>query len=464
MMAEKKSKSANTQTLATRVYFTHKLIAIYDTCAMFKPLTPSSEEFKKEKENLEALLQKIRNAQTSDDDKAFEEGILAEEELQQKQVLNKDGNLKSDEELLAQINQIRENEKKQKLAEVLSFYKGDENQKAFQSFLKTQNISDLTAFVSKDQGNPKKLREKLAQDFELWQKIDPSNALVSILRQPIAEQTASLNAKYYYVEENPTRNKEVREDFNTNDNSKKKFLKLMGNLFALGEGLQKNDKLTDIAAYCKKIRELTSNPELSDEAIKATAQKAYTSLSEGLWFYKNKVNPDPHCDKESYIQVNVSQWIKNLKITGKNNLLTLALLSPQDEKIYKTATEQKREEIAKKHISIHHKIPEKYHAIFQNREDHFLLNHISNLEMVIGGTLHDQMHENDMQNMLKLTSSKNSAILCVPGDDFELNHAKETALDIPEPEKLAALRPEKTDQNNDEQKVLSYSNTNTRSR
>ncbi|MCQ2741299.1 MAG: hypothetical protein MJ210_04190, partial [Alphaproteobacteria bacterium] len=101
------------------------------------------------------------------------------------------------------------------------------------------------------------------------------------------------------------------------------------------------------------------------------------------------------------------------------------------------------------HISIHHKIPEKYHNLFKNPEDQFLLNDISNFEMVVGGALHKDMHKDDLKNIIKIMPVKNSAVLCVPGSEhIDFKGKVEIPFDIKEPEKLTELRPEKLQSEN----------------
>lgn len=441
-----KSKSENISTLANRVYFAHKLIQIIDICNANTTLSPSSEEFKAKKQTLQTLLKKIEAAYSGDTD-IFDEAMQAEKTLCEQNVLAPNGTLKSDEELLLQINSARKEKKAAQLKQALSFLQNQSLDKPFSAFLKNNGFSNIENLINKETslGNPKKLREKLAQDFAFLETADPKNIVVEQLGAQIAKQTASLNFKYYYAPENPARNEEISQDFNTNENTKKKFLRLMGSLFGLGESLKRNDPLIDQSSF-EKIRTLSGNPDLSDDAIRQISTASYNALCDGLWTYKNTVNADAHARKENYIQTNVSQWIKKLK-TGKNYLPVLALLSPSEEQEYKTADERKQEEINKKHITIHHKLPKKYHAIFENPEDQFLINHISNFEMIIGGLLHNKKHEQDLDCLIKLSSSKDNAILCVPGKDFDLNHAKEIAMDIPEPVQLSKLRPAKTVQN-----------------
>ncbi|HCU58509.1 MAG TPA: hypothetical protein DIC64_00840 [Alphaproteobacteria bacterium] len=436
-------KSKNTiEALTNRVYFTHKLVQIYDVCNMFEQLSVSSEEFKKEKQSLENLIEKVNSAYTSDDEKVFEEGVKTEEYLRQKGLLDDNGKLKADDLLIAQINTDRKDKKDQELSRVMSFLENPNIQKAFQSYLKSQDISSLEVIINNpSRGNPKKLRENLARDFALFEAATPSHPLLKQLREPIEQQIASFNSKYYYTPMNPARNEEIGKDFNTNENSKKKFLKLMGHLLGIGEMIKNKSTLLDKSSY-DKIRELSGNKALSDESISQLAKKSYEAVCDGLWVYKNKVNSDCFSNKADYTAKNVGQWIKNLKL-GKNHLPVLALLSPSEEKEYKSADERRREEIEKKHITIHHKIAKKYHNIFKKPEDHFLLNHISNFEMIIGGALHNQKHENDLANMVKLTAVKDNAILCVPTEKFDLKSAKEISMDIPEPEALAQLRPAK---------------------
>lgn len=440
-----KSKPENINTLANRVYFAHKLISVIDICNAHAKLSPSSEEFKAEKQNLQLLMQKVEAALGGNDD-VFDEAMQAEKLLHEQNVLTQSGELKSDEQLLEQLNASRSAKKAEELKQALAFAEDPGLKNSFLSFMKGYGYADIQSLINKEEslGNPKKLREKLAQDFVLLQAADPTNAIAQKLQPAIAEQTAALNFKYYYTKEDPARNEMISQDFNTNEDSKQKFLKLMGCLLGLGESLKRNDPLIDKSTY-DRIRTLSGNDALSDEAIKQAATASYNALCDGLWFYKNKVNPDSHVRKESYIQTNVSQWIKKLKL-GKNYLLTLALLSPSEEREYKSADENKQEEIGKKHITVHHKIPKKYHGIFKNPQDQFLINHISNFELIIGGLLHHQKHEQDMTSMVKLSSTKDNAVLCVPVNDFDLKHAKEIAFDVPEPAELANLRPPKITQ------------------
>ena len=150
---------------------------------------------------------------------------------------------------------------------------------------------------------------------------------------------------------------------------------------------------------------------------------------------RSKVNYDRFTKKSDYMKTNVSLWIKDLKL-GKNNIGRLALLSPSEEREYQNASELRKEEIAKKHISIHHKLPKKYHNLVPGNE--FDFNHISNFMMIIDGNLHNQRHKKDLKNKILLGANHDNSIFAAPNEDMsrELN----VAMSIKEPESIAQKR------------------------
>lgn len=430
--------------LANRVYFATQLINIYDICNETEPLTPKSKEFLDKKKQIKDLQDKIALAHQSDDEKAFEAGMDAEETLQKMNVLDEEGNLKSDEILIAQFNEESEQRRREKISKVLNPIDSFGLTKEFATYLGNNNILDLKKSVidCPTRGEAAKIREQLALDFAVFQETQPNHRFMEH-KESIIKQTESVKGKYYYAEENPARNAEIRKDFNTNDNAKKKFLKFMGNLLGLGERMAQSPSLS-CEDYYAEIRKLSGNDNLTVDYIRKAAEKSYNSFCQGVWLYKNKVNYDPRCNKNDYVKRNISKYITYLKL-GRNDLLSLALLSPADEKEYQSASEERKEEIEKQHISIHHKIPEKYHNLFKNPEDQFLLNDISNFEMVVGGALHKDMHKDDVKNIIKIMPVKNSAVLCVPGSEkIDPKKKVEIPFDIKEPEKLTELRPQKS--------------------
>lgn len=443
----KQNKDKQNTPLANRVYFANKVLQIFDICNKYDALTLNSPKFKQHKQYLEGLLDKVRHA--GDSDEAFEIGMRAEEKLSKLNLLDENGELKSDEELLAKMQQVYAVEKEKELAETI--YDLECNpalKRSFNSFLQANNIKDLQKDVidRKERGKGNRFREMLASDYPLFAATQPQHPFVEQLKPSVTQQISVLPYRYCYAPANKDMNKRLGEDFNKNPESKQKFLKLMGNIFELGESIvNKTSKQEDLY---KRIRELSGNNKLSKEEIDKIAFDSYKAIETGLWTYKNKVNPDRLCDKKSYFQSNVRSWIRELK-TGRNNLRPLALLSPSEEKAYMSASELQREEIEKKHISIHHKIPKKYHAMLGKGQE-FSLNDISNFMMIIGGELHDQKHKDDMVDMVKLMASRDNSILLVPGNDMQTKNARTIRMDMPEPDAIKNLRPAAAEEKNKE--------------
>jgi len=445
-MAKSNNSTVNDISLANRVYVTNKIINIYDICNSFDTINSKSETFITYKEKLQSLVDKVQNADASDE--ALEQGILAEEKLAKLQMINKDGNLLPDEEILQKLKEKANTIKEQCINGIIEAVESDNNlKKNFYSILKKHNVTDLQKGIidNPSRGKADRFRDTLALDYAVLKESQPKNAVVVSLSKGIEKQIASRGYAYQYAKENKEENKIMRNDFNKNPNRKQKFLKLMGNILSLGEQLSKDKP--DERLYAT-IRELSGNDKITNENIDSIASRSYEYVTNGLWVYKNTAsdNRDIRAQKENYIATNIGRWISDLK-SGKNNIMALALMSPKDEKEYLTANEQRKEEIEKKHVSIHHKIPEKYHAMIKAPDDKFDLNHISNMMMVIGGALHDRLHRDDMNNMVKLSASKDDGILLVPGNDMEYNNARKVSMDVPEPESISKLRPEKVETN-----------------
>lgn len=443
----KQNKDKQNTPLANRVYFANKVLRIFDICNKYDSLTLNSPKFKQHKQYLEGLWDKVRHA--GDSDEAFEIGMQAEEKLSKLNLLDENGELKSDEELLAKMQQVYAVEKEKELAETM--YDLECNpalKRSFNSFLQANNIKDLQKDVidRKERGQGNRFREMLAQDYPLFAATQPQHPLVEQLKPSVTQQISVLPYRYCYAPADKETNKKLGEDFNQNPESKQKFLKLMGNIFELGESLVNGTSM--LGDPYKKIRELSGNDALSKEEINKIASVAYKAIETGLWTYKNKVNPDRLCDKKSYFQSNVRSWIRDLK-NGRNNIRHLALLSPSEEKAYMSASELQREEIEKKHISIHHKIPKKYHAMLGKGHE-YSLNDISNFMMIIGGELHDQKHKDDMVDMIKMTEARDNSILLVPGNDMQTKNARTVRMDMPEPEAIKNLRPAAVEEKNKE--------------
>lgn len=432
---------SNYQALINRIYYANRLIKIYDICNFYDGLDKNSEAFKEYKTGLVELQKKKLKA--FEDDKFFDEGVAAEIKLQRAGVLDENSNLKSDDELLAVIRAKVLQARDEQVAGLKDLVSDPRAEKDFAAFLKKNSLGDLQKIIDNPKrGNAVKLRENMSTDYTVYKETRKEHPLIALNADSIENQIAAAGSIDIYAPENEKVNDELRKHFNTDENSKKKFLKMMGTLLSLGENMQKNPSIIDKTS-CDRIRELTGNPELSDDVIRQTANQAYAAVVEGLWFYKNhSANADQKCSKKDYVNNNINAWIKELK-QSRNDLLKLALLSPSEEKEYKTANEIRQDEIAKKHISIHHKIPEKYHAMFPDTADRFALNDISNMEMVIGGILHDDMHKNDRKNMIRLYAEKDNSILRVPNGDMNLKHARTVSLDIREPKAISKLRPKR---------------------
>ena len=445
MAQQKQSKKSspqqgsNYQALINRIYYANRLIKIYDICNFCDGLDKNSEAFKEYKAELVELQKKKLKA--FEDDRFFDEGVAAEVKLQQAGVLDENSSLKNDDELLAIIRGKALHARDEQLASLRNLFADPRAEKDFADFLKKNSLGDLQKIIDNPKrGNAIKLRENMSADYAVYKATRKEHPLIAPNAASIESQIAAAGSIDIYAPENEKVNNELRKHFNTDENSKKKFLKMMGTLLGLGENLHHNPSIVDNAYYVR-LRELSGNPSLSDETIRQTAKQAYTAVAEGLWFYKNQsANPDKNSSKENYIKTNISSWIKSLKL-GKNDLPKLALLSPSEERDYKTANELRQDEIAKKHISIHHKIPEKYHAMLPDPTDRFTINDISNMEMVIGGILHDDLHKDDRKNMIRLYAEKDNGILRAPNGDMNPKHARRVSLDIPEPEPIAKLRP-----------------------
>ena len=162
----------------------------------------------------------------------------------------------------------------------------------------------------------------------------------------------------------------LRTQFNESPEAKQKFLKLTGFLLDVGQKLKYNSIGISDSHY-NLIKEYSGCDNLSKEEINKIAQKTYSVLETGLWAYKNTVNKDKYCKKEDYCKTNICSWIKELKI-GKNNIYNLALLSPNEASEYAKASDIRKEEIEKKHITIHHKIALKYHNILSGEDKNAL--------------------------------------------------------------------------------------------
>lgn len=440
-MDKKTSKAANISLLANRVYFATKLIAACDVCNDFDAAgQPQSAEFKSYRANLDKLVSDMKKVDESDE--ALEAGIKAEGILNGLNALDDNGRLKPQEELFESFRLRLERQKNEKLAECLAFYRqndskeGEKLRKDFEEFLKKNQIKNIESgsLNSSDKGKIKKIRENLADDFALLQKVQPDHLFNKILSDDVKKQTSGLGYSVYYVQEDPVKNDELGKDFNSNPESKQKFLKLMGYLFDLGEKLKNNPSAVNSSHY-NMIKEFSGNHDFSADTINKIAEKCYSSLETGLWAYKNKVNYDRFTKKSDYMKTNVSLWIKDLKL-GKNNIGRLALLSPSEEREYQNASELRKEEIAKKHISIHHKLPKKYHNLVPGNE--FDFNHISNFMMIIDGNLHNQRHKKDLKNKILLGANHDNSIFAAPNEDMsrELN----VAMSIKEPESIAQKR------------------------
>ena len=227
--------------------------------------------------------------------------------MQQAGVLDENSSLKNDDELLEIIRGKALHARDEQLASLRNLFADPRAEKDFADFLKKNSLGDLQKIIDNPKrGNAIKLRENMSADYAVYKATRKEHPLIAPNAASIESQIAAAGSIDIYAPENEKVNNELRKHFNTDENSKKKFLKMMGTLLGLGENLHHNPSIVDNAYYVR-LRELSGNPSLSDETIRQTAKQAYTAVAEGLWFYKNQsANPDKNSSKENYIKTNIS--------------------------------------------------------------------------------------------------------------------------------------------------------------
>lgn len=415
--------------VSNRVICASTLIEVYDICNHFIPA--KIKEFR-------ALYG------ASNDETDLDSALKALDKLSSLGLVRDDSTLKDDSVLQEKAQELL----KQEIMNVLKpIHEDSKLQKSFNRFLAANNIKDLKKDVieNNQRGPAKKIRERLIYDFALWEGSDPKNPAIDTHREKVCEQIDSLDYAVIYAQEDPSKKTQLRDDF---AKKKKVFFKLLGNLLFLGQQLEQGKPYHDI---CKTIRELSGCQNMSDDEIKKLAQKTYNITAEGLFAHKQAVDlaagkqaVNPCSSLETYKKNNISPWISSLK-RGENNILDLAFLSP-DEKNNYTRYETVREEIAKMHVTVHHKIPLKYFNLVASQGDeHFFdLNDISNMMLVIGGGIHDSLHKDDMEHLVRLNPSKDDGLVLAPKDKREdPKQTNKVSMPIPEPRSIGSRRPPK---------------------
>lgn len=416
--------------VSNRVICASALIEVYDICNHFIPA--KIKEFR-------ALYN------TSNDDADLDSALIALDKLSSLGLVRDDSTLKDDSVLQEKAQELL----KQEIMNVLKpIHEDSKLQKSFNRILAAYHIKDLKKdVIENDQrGTAKKIREDLIYDFALLEGADPQNSTIKEHGEKVREQIDALDYAVIYAQEDPSKKTQLRDDF---AKKKKVFFKLLGNLLFLGQQLEQGR--SDTLNKCKTIRELSGCQNMSDDEIKKLAQKTYNITAEGLFAHKQAVDlaagkqaVNPCSSLETYKKNNISPWISSLK-RGENNILDLAFLSP-DEKNNYTRYETVREEIAKMHVTVHHKIPLKYFNLVASQGDeHFFdLNDISNMMLVIGGGIHDSLHKDDMKHLVRLNSTKDDGLVLAPKDKREdPKQTNKVSMPIPEPRSIGSRRPPK---------------------
>ena len=418
-----------------RVYFDCVLAELYDICN-------APVDLKTEINYISELYEQTQSRQK--EVFANADTVRAKSMLRAWHLLDTQDHLLPREELLRRVASTLKYHKQNDIVFLLADLQKDKSLNAeFKSYIRsTYHIYDLQKEVidNPNRGDGQNIKENLALHYTEYKNGDTTVPLVKAYETQIMQQIRGIGMCYIDAKENKEENAEIRKNFN--NVAKPEFLKMMGHILAIGEALHEHNPFGLQISY-DKIRNLAKNPNMSDEAIKKLAQQTYAVTVDGLWTYKNSVNYDRHARRDDYIKYNVHKWIENLK-RGNNNIYFLTFLDADESKEYLSASEQKQAEIAAKHISVHHKIPIKYHN-FTN--DMFAVNDISNLMMVIGGALHNNEHKNEIRNTLKLSAKRDDRILLGPfqkynGDRYlGVQYTQNVSMDISEPEMIKDKRP-----------------------
>jgi hypothetical protein len=299
---------------------------------------------------------------------------------------------------------------------------------------------------NKSYPNTNKLRNDLWLNYTELHSSLPNHIVIAHDGVDIEDNIGKFVAvRTYKTANNKKKNDDIRDNFNNHPESKKKFLKLMGNLLAVGSPHHFRSGNIDGSRF-DEIRKLSGASDMTDEQIKDLAKNIYDTTVEGLWIHKEEVNKDRNSNKNDYINRNVKDWISDL-LEGKNNIRALAFLKPEEFEKYKNASIAMQEEIEKKHISIHHKIAIKYNGVIADGVDYnkhskaiHPFNHLSNLMLVIGGKLHDSLHAEDKVGLIDFSSVRDSRILLAPTKDGK--SAKAVSMTMPEDKEMKQLRPQ----------------------
>ena len=392
------------QTLATRVYCTHQVIALYDICNNFDSLSLNSETFQKCKADFLKYKAKVDAAMNDEmiDEASLDTAIKADTLFRSWKLFDDAGQL-NDNILLEKMQKMYAERRDKALSALTQEMEADPLlKKEFDLTLNRYSIKDLEKFkANSKRGEPNKLREKLADDFALLQQTDPNNLLVKSLKTSVLQQTDKLPYVVYWLKEDKKTNHDLRDIFDNKNkdeaNPRQKFLMFMGKLLTIGQDLTNNNKIApkDISAkhshyksYYDDIRMACGNPDLSDADISQVAARAYANAVEGCWKHKQKCNPDPLAKKEMYVH-NVNRWVADM-VKGRNNIASLAFLTGKEAEQYKTsADEMWKDSVAAKHITVDHNTDLKYHPLFKSMEDKKSLHDIWNLTLIIGGDIHN---------------------------------------------------------------------------
>lgn len=420
--------------VAARAYCASKIIQIYETCR----LTVDSEKFQQRRQEYEQKLQEV--------------DIDTIEKLNKWGVLNGDYQIRSDEIL---FNKLKEHDADDVINDLLSTKADDASQISLIRYAEAilpqgvNSLEDLKTLNNDNQIN--KVREMLAEDFEVAKLEDPNNELLQEIEPTVNKQVADLPFFVVLIEEDVSVNHDLYDVFD--DSERSKFLMVMGQLLKMGQELSNKKRVSD---YFDNIRKELENPELTNEDIADVAQKSYRTAVEGCWYHKQKKFKDETVTKEQYTENCISQWISQL-MKGNTGFKALCFLSPKDEAIYDRLSEKEKRKIERSHITVHHKIDRKYHGLFKSWEIKKLWNKFFNLELVINKDLHDKEHEGERKINIrgknywvaKIKKNIDCSILCAPGnEDCSPKAARKTALAAFVPEPFKALVAQRTTGNN----------------
>ena len=437
-----KTKKTNF-TLDEQVRFGYYLLKIYNigkACDNF-----SSKD--NVVEYVEALQQRIAKAdQDNATDTDITNAIIADDRLNSLG-LTGDKSTSEKKEIRNAINQKAMQFKVSKINEVLDRIDDDERSR-FEEFTAQYGIKDVTKAVIENRSYPNtdKIRNDLWLNYTELHASLPNHVVVTHDGFDIENNIGKFVAvRTYKTAHDTKKNDDVRDNFNNHPESKKKFLKLMGNLLAVGSPhLFRSGNIE--GTRFDEIRKLSGASDMPDEQIKDLAKNIYDTTVDGLWAHKEKVNKDKASNKNDYVNRNVKDWISDL-LEGKNNIRALAFLNPDEFEKYEKASEAIKEEIEKKHISIHHKIAIKYNGVISdgieyNKRSKAIhpFNRLPNLMLIIGGELHKKEHNKDKSGMIDFSSVRDSRILLAPTKDGK--SAKAVSMTMPEDKEMKQLRPQ----------------------